>query len=426
MKVALNQQGARTSTGTQNWTDTVFTTDFLAGISVGSRATAEAAAAVATGALDVGFTDLTNSLSLGSASQDASAAPGTRGWPSSNSMLTSVNTNGTVRSVAPYNATLNNPGGVQINYTTAPGTSDLVTMLMLGGNDVKFSAVTALFSGSPNNDQTITHGLGGTPDFIMMIGVRGAAFQLVASGHIFGAGFWTSGAQVGFGMQQQNGIAPTNTGAIMRSGDVASFINTTPAIINEVIISAVGSTSFTVSTGGGGSNGAICFLCGRGVTSNMFVKAGVTTTPTATGTQVLNGSGGQPQFLITIPTRLINNALASDDTSGSWGMGLACNAASGTQQHAVAATTQDGVNPSVSKSYCDSKSLLVLDNTGAPNVEATLQSWDSDGVTLNYSNVDPSGLEFLYLMVGMPAPIQNAVAWFNMKNVFVNDTVIQF
>lgn len=408
MKAAVTTpQGAPTvNATTQNSTDAIFNGDVVCGVNLGSRALAldTVTAGGVGGSVDVGFTDLISSLALSSVSQDNSAAPGSRAWPTNTAVSNSVLTNGNRRHVAPYNATL--ATGIQLKYNTAPPAADLQTMMILGGTDHQASAVTALFTGSPNADQDIPHQLGGPPEWIFAIGIRSVAFDLVASGYMFSAGFWTATGSCGMGIQQQNGTVPTNVGAIMRaSTDVGSFISNTPAVNNTVTISNVGTTTFRVSTGGGGNNGAICFLCGRGVAAPLNVKNGINTTPTSLTTQAISGMGGPPIALITISSRLQATTLQTDDTAGSWGVGFAVNNNGVTQQYAHAATIKDNVNPSVAFSQVSAKALLVLANDGTRDIEATVQSWDATGVTLNYSNVAANAFEYLYLLIGPPVPI---------------------
>ena len=55
--------------------------------------------------------------------------------------------------------------------------------------------------------------------------------------------------------------------------------------------------------------------------------------------------------------------------------------------------------------------VRILDITGAADAEAAISSWDSGGVTLNYTNVATSALTVPYLVIGQ-AVVGGSTQWF--------------
>jgi hypothetical protein len=111
---------------------------------------------------------------------------------------------------------------------------------------------------------------------------------------------------------------------------------------------------------------------------------------------------GAPEVLLMVGTRRFNIGASSiNDSAGAGGFSAAVNNAGVTQQMAVATQVQQGISPPVAKCRTTvSKALLILGPTGSPMVDATVSSWNNDGVSLNYSTVDVSARAVVYLAFG--------------------------
>lgn len=108
------------------------------------------------------------------------------------------------------------------------------------------------------------------------------------------------------------------------------------------------------------------------------------TTPTATGTQAITGVGFTPAFAIAILTNLEATDPAYPVSSSDLMSGLSINLI-GDEQWASSFRTDNGANDTGSLRL--EKAILGASSSATDAIQATLTSFDADGLTLDYSAV---------------------------------------
>lgn len=120
-------------------------------------------------------------------------------------------------------------------------------------------------------------------------------------------------------------------------------------------------------------------------------------TKTSTGTQAYTGVGFKPKALITFNTGM--TALDSWPTSATGCFAIA--AASGVgEEGSLCVSATDAVSTWSHSNRYDADALLGVNHSHTVLFEATLNSFDSDGFTLNYSTANASAHKFIGLSIG--------------------------
>lgn len=406
MKPALNQQAARTTNGTQNWTDASITSDQTGEIFVGTEALANATITAA-GKLFVGATDLTNNIAFGMGTIDATAAGSafSHSVGSSTKCLIRSASGGSETVAAAISAVLSN--GITITQSASDGSAYLFNGLSLAGTDHVMKVSSGLLSAGATSI-AITHGDSAAPETIIIFGAPisgGTDSAGVPQRSIIG--FWDGTNSVGVGMENSVTASPIVLAARINT-DLGHYLQA-GVDTATLSISAVGATTFTLNLSGSlGVNIFFTCISIRHTNGIWAAKCGTFTSPTSAGIATLiSGMAVQPQVSIKIMTRLTSTALASNsDAAGSLSIGISCNNAGTTQQMACAMTEKNGVTTTVAKCYtANNKALVSLDNTGAVHLAATTSSWNSDGESLNWGTVDGgTSFEGIYLGFGIAHP----------------------
>lgn len=354
-----------------------------------------------------GATDLTNSVGVGQGGQDAAANALIKSLMSNtNCVYTPSGLGGKVDPVASFGSVLT--AGLNLNVTSDGTAGRLINTALLSGSDFAMQCGSQYFAaGDTSHDQA--HTFGAPPDAIILtqsIDVPSSANE--ASGNGFSIGFWDRRAnnQVSLSYHATSGAATTDNAAIITNNSAGEVISAS-ADVAHVTITGVNSSKFTITLNTSGLvNCAFNWIAFRGITAQMLSKCGLVTLPTATGNSaIVSGMSGTPQILIVVPTRLTTgNAIQTDDSAGSFGVCMAAsNDAITTTVGCNACSYQDGVATSSAHNRISNTFALVTElNTGLPDVRATVNSWDSGGVTLNYSNVNTGGVQAIFLALGMP------------------------
>jgi len=426
MKPALNQQATRTTNGTQNWTDASITSDQTLELFFGTEALSNNTT-TAQAKLLLGATDLTNNIAFALGTIDATAAGSANSavLGSSTKCLIRISSGGTETLAAAINATLSN--GITINQTTSDGGAYFFQGLSLAGSD-HVAAVSSTAFLTTDTSKVITHGAGGIPDAVIILISLGATGTDSAATQKSIIAFWDGTNSVSTSMKCSSTINPTDLAARINT-DLGHQIDNSDTDVATFSIGSVGATTFTLTRTATGSTAAfVTCISLRHTSGTWAAKAFQTTLPTATGnTTLVTGMAVKPQVLITVATRLTSTALAANsDAAGSLSFGVACNNAGTTQQMACAMTEKNAVATTVAKCYTSNNAaLLSLDNTGAVVNKATVNSWDSGGVTLNHSVVGASAFEVIGLAFGIQAAAVAPFTPYTQTQFFVNDIVNQ-
>lgn len=277
---------------------------------------------------------------------------------------------------------------------------------LIGDGEIEAS-LASYTSTNVSTEQTVTHGLSGTPDLIIAWG-NGNAVGDNNGALNPGIGFWTSGTEVGFSHQSQNAQATTAVSALASSTTSMNRMGTGTTFAYSGNIANVGATTFGLTYSANHVHTAH-FLSIRSTTDTaLYVKAGNFTTKTSTGTQAdVTGMSGAPQVMLTVGTQLTAMDTGSTaDLADAMSFGAAVkNTGTGSTQYGSAAVSDNDNTTASSAHACNQWSntvgLKILATNCSTDVAATVNSWDSGGVTHNYT-ANGSGVAAitLYLAFG--------------------------
>jgi hypothetical protein len=405
--------------GTVDFTDSSVTNDLVSLITFGSEAVSNATNSAAA-KLMIGCTDLVNNVAFFAGGQaDAAPASTTNTGHTLSNTLCYMRASGggteTVKAVLQHANDGIISNGARLNFSQTDGGTYLINGLMLAGTDVEVKTSTITFA-TTDTSKTFAHNLTGTPGIlIFFIGNQSTSFDISNVPLTRSIGIWDGTNSFGHSFAFSANASPVQGSAAI-TADLGHYIFNNGVDFATWSVSGVGSTNLTISRTATNTQPAEVIVIGiRALSGTLAAKAFQTTTPTSSGfSTIVSGMTGQPQVLLTFPTRLTTNgSIVTDDSAGSYGMGVAVNNAGTTQQMSTAATIKSGAGVTTTVAKCqtfNNKALSIVDNTGAANVLATVNSWDSGGVTLNYSQNSGGGAyEVIGLAFGITAPSAQVV-----------------
>ncbi len=164
------------------------------------------------------------------------------------------------------------------------------------------------------------------------------------------------------------------------------------------------SNGFNVSSTGS-NNASIGYLAMK-FDDPGEVFAGMFDTKTSTGTQAYTGVGFEPQALFILG--MSSTAVNSSETSPGRGANVAAVAenGSGFTSGSYATALRDAVSATVSagsRYFTNTLNIWNADSTWAAVATADIDSFDSDGFTLNYSAADATARKFIALAFKKPS-----------------------
>lgn len=297
--------------------------------------------------------------------------------------------------------------GVRLSWTDQ-SQGELVKVVLLGG-DVE-CAVSSLTSNNGTSAQAVTHGLTAAPQAIVAMSPGQVAGDNSGNAK-YGIGFWdgTNSKSLGVSLNQAGQTTTTATGQLSSTVLLANKANAS-GFTWTAAISNVGATTFDITLSANSTN-LMHFLSIRSTSGTALgVKAGTFATKTSTGTNAdITGMSQSPQVVLYALSRTIavdTNYSGVDDASV-LGLGIAAkNTGTGTTQYAtIINCSVDAAATSGNHAYTQTSNtgaIRILDASTAcsADVEATINSWDSGGITNNYSNIAATGRQVLYLAIG--------------------------
>lgn len=399
MKFALAQTAIPTSNTTFDFTDANIASDFKGAIFFGSNATANDTQDGAA-RLFLGATDAVRSAGLLLSIADATAGARSLVYPSNAAcILRNIPSNGTVNVLGAYSSTLSN--GVRCALSSNDATAHLFNALLFAGSDCEFGVSTQAYIGT-DTSKSFAHNLTGAPDaMLVLIANATGTFGTGAEGRAT-IGFWDGTNAAGWGFNQTSLANPTTLAAMLTADLGHSIVSLADHATWSV--GSVGASNVTLNRSAAGGDAACAIVIAwRATSGTAGAKAVAADSATATGNQaILSGMAVQPQMVIALPTRLTSNTLTTDDSTGSFGLCVAVNNGGSTEQANVTCASKDAVATSVAKSYINiTKFIQIADTSVALADQATLQSWDSGGVTVNWSTVDGSARKVAMLGYGV-------------------------
>ena len=392
---------AGTPTFTQDFTDSNagFASDVKAAIFIGSSATANHTD-TADAYLSIGVvTGSGAEWCVCNMSSDAATPNETARCQQQSQLYSHINNAGTTNGDAAFNSFLSN--GIRINWTDQ-SVSELITCVLLGG-DIEAKVVNGIFVGGAPETLNVAHGMSGTPEVVIQLMINQNADPGSNSVGRLSTGFWAASQQSAMTMAFGTGTSQSSnmylhsaaSGGEQQTGAALNYITT---------ISAVDATNVSIATNATAGTDRVILLCLRGTAGAIVAKTGIYSTPTATGNDTpISGMSAAPQVLLSIPTRM--TAVDTGDTTDSAAAyGLIAVVNNGGSQYGGATSTCDDAKAAPmdnSHETTNSQALRILAVAGTADVEATVNSWDSGGVTFNYSNINASAWKIPYLAFGV-------------------------
>lgn len=301
--------------------------------------------------------------------------------------------------------------GVRLSWTDQ-SQGELVKVILIGG-DVE-CAVASLTSNNTTGAQAVTHGLTAAPQAVIAMS-PGQASGDSGGNAKYGIGFWdgTNSKALGVSLSPGGQTTVPATGQLSSTVLLANKANAS-GFTWTAAISNVGATTFDITLSAN-STSLMHFLSLRSTSGTALgVKAGTFATKTSTGTSADIASMSQsPQVVLYALSRTIavdTNYSGVDDATN-LGLGVAVkNTGTGSTQYAtIVNCSVDGALTSTNHAYTqasNTQAIRILDaaSSCAADVEATINSWDSGGITNNYSNIAATGRQVLYLAIGADVP----------------------
>lgn len=294
--------------------------------------------------------------------------------------------------------------GVRLTWQDAPPAAWLIECLA-GSGDVE-AGVWNLTSNNGTSAQSVTHNLTGTPDLILTFTAGQGANTDSQTNVTIGAGFWTSGAEVGFTQSVASAVATNQASARMISATaINKQVTNSTNLTYTGNISNVGSSTFDVTFSAAHTNHSFG-LALRGINgATLYAQAGTFTSKTTTGTNAdITGMSGAPQAVLMIASQL--TALDTGSTGAAaegWSYGMAAKGSGTTQYGTTSGLTDDDASSADTAFWSQvstTKLFRTLNTSGATLNSATVSSWDSGGLTPNHDTVDGTAYEVAYLAFG--------------------------
>lgn len=255
--------------------------------------------------------------------------------------------------------------------------------LVFGGADVSAHVRRSIQSstGSPHS-QT---GLGFQPTALIgafsQVGGAIAFNTLANSGNVSLAVFDGTNKRAHIAAAEELAAA-ANTGSAARTGDPLTADATGLALVSNVGITSLNTDGYTWSQSNG-SNTATLWLALSGISARVLA----TTVPAATGNVGLTGAGFMPTGAMVIASPSATSATLSDTARLSIGF------RSQTTSTVSGLVNTDTLDPTEPQVLSRSDAVVYgIDRTGtntfADRCVASIVSYDSDGLTLNWSDAD--------------------------------------
>lgn len=290
--------------------------------------------------------------------------------------------------------------GVTINWSNAPESAFLVTVIMIAGDNAKAGTLT---TGAAAND-TVATTVGFLLSFVIFSST-GIAIPASAGGldRSFGVGL-ADLTQRCWIDRSTNGNGASAVSSRYMTNRVAGDIDASAVMEWDLELTAVDATSFTVTqrTAGGASDEVGYLAVNLGA---LGCWLGDTDTPTATGSQSQTGPGFQPELVIFGLTNMeaVDTAY-TDDKAGVVGVG----AFTALNEYSNLVIVDDASDPTVCKSFSNNRALAIRKDDGTAQIGANRVSMDTNGWTLNYTIVAATAKK-VFALVLEKAASANAV-----------------
>jgi len=319
---------------------------------------------------------------LGSWCEDAVSRTDTVNWEGSTGIIAFVGS-GSISGLATFSGFITN--GCQIYWSNAPSQAHLITAVFFAGTDVASEIFYGDFTDT-NSPVTVTTGF--EPDVLIGLNAEIYDNNSTSGDAQFNVGMAVRGGDqyAAFWDESDNAADGAMYHEIRDSGFLTDTIGKTASV------SQYNSTNFVVTIPGSESVNERTGLALQIGTLSMAVD--VIDTPTSTGTQAYTQPGFTPQFALIVGTYA--TALDTNTNLGAGCMGVA-DSTSG-NEYSISWQSEYGAATSNTSCLTDGKIINMPTDAGGTGIVATVSTWDTNGLTLNYSATDTGTVRKLILL----------------------------
>lgn len=277
--------------------------------------------------------------------------------------------------------------GFTLNWTNVhdSGTARLYHYLAIGGDDLTNALASTFTASSSTGNQSVT-AVGFTPDMVLLFGCA----QTTAGGAIhaiFCLGAFTATEQWSTSFDDEDNQGITDAERTQRT-DRCYMQRFNGSAFQQAAFVSMDTDGFTInwSTASARIIGYLALKGGQ-------YKLGAVSQKTSTGTQGYTGVGFEPTGLMLASFCNVSTATAQAHARMAIGA-----ASSSTSRGAAWFGSVDAQGDSIADSAIDSDAIITMQTEGTPteDARADLESFDSDGFTLDWEAADATAREILY------------------------------
>jgi len=286
--------------------------------------------------------------------------------------------------------------GVRLDWDYVYDSARKILVLFLGGADLSADIIDFQPSGIGNTSHT---GMDFAPDVLVTFGTGLPTAAHEDDNAILALGCATRETTTqnycAF-MSSVNGEAATKLSSLLESDRCTGQMHN-EALSWSGAITAWAADGFTMTTYGSSTGSDRVGILALKIDGGEF-HLGDYDTATSTGTQAYTSPGFEPLALLGVATNLASmDAIATDRGC------INIFASDGTDDHCHIGDSDDGAATTVCWHETNDAQLLNIDGSDASKtdlVDATLDSFDASGFTLDYSTVDGTARKFWALAIG--------------------------
>jgi hypothetical protein len=288
--------------------------------------------------------------------------------------------------------------GIRIDWTNAPASAYLITVVFFAGEDV--SKLAHIFEPSNSLNGTVDVQ---TPLFepdVLLTECPGTSFSGTGgSAHAVSLGasindgsdtqsFWTWTALHGVPESQQLALitelyatGQKSTTGVIWGGEIDDYDEFGYSCISRIA--------------GGGGDEVGCLALAFNNQSNFYLDT--VDTPTSTGNQAYTGMGFTPQAAIIGVTHMpLLDTDYADGNAGSLGIGVLDE----NNQYCNSNQDEDAADPTDTQSLSDNVAVNLPNDDASAGHIASLVSFDTDGLTLNFTTTEGTAVKYWLLAIG--------------------------
>lgn len=284
------------------------------------------------------------------------------------------------------------------HWSSTSGSQALFNYLALGGSDIQ-KVYAGQFNTITTTGSQAIKGVGFKPDIVLFTITINVTNTTSKNTTQFGFGCMDgAGNQWSISQRARDSLVTSDTNRSFSNAACMNFTQTAADNFSQkTTFTSMDSDGFTINHGT--SAGLACVVNYVAIKGGLW-KVGVDTQNTTTGNKSTTGVGFPPVFgMFGTVCDTATDAIA---TSARFCMGMSTGSGA---NNAIWTGDTDNISPTVCNSISSASSCLIMATEGAsatPTTQAAanINSFDSDGFTLNWTTADATAREFGYIMLG--------------------------